>query len=152
MDEFERLPHAALVLIRLRLAVVFGVIAIILGVFAALLAGAGSNVQAVVFAALALAMIGCIWWLAAIVYRSIGWRLTEGTVEVRQGVVVRQHLVVPLPSIQNVTQSSGPIARVMGLATLTVYSAGPNTPNVTIPDLTEAAAVRLLEDLLPTAP
>lgn len=151
MDEFERLPHAALVLMRLRFGAVFGVIAVILGVFAALLAGAGADIQAAVFAILAVAMIAGIWVLAAVVYRSIGWRLTDATVEVRQGVVVRQHLVVPLPSIQNVTQSAGPIARVMGLATLTVYSAGPNTPNVTIPDLTEAAAVRLLEDLLPTA-
>lgn len=155
MTDFQPLPPKALTVIRLRLLGPAGFVALVLvvGGIVALVTdevagGAVLGTACLVGAALVVAG----WWVcSALVFRAYGWMLTDGTVELRHGVVVRRHQVLPRARVQNVTKEAGPLSRAFGLASITVHSAGANTPNVTVPDLTVEVGDWLRTSLLPTA-
>lgn len=136
-------------MIRFRLAVPLLGTALILVVFAVVAAVVSQVATAVAAAVLAVAVVGVWWVVSGLVYRSYRWQLTSGTVELRHGVIVHYHQVLPRTRVQNVTQTSGPIARALGLATVTVHSAGANTPNITIPGMATDAGDWLRASLLP---
>ena len=119
--------------------VVFGVIAFVAD---EAVLGAISMTAAVVAAA--------VWWVwSTLRFRAVSWELTEGTVESRLGVVRRVESVLPRGRVQNVTKSSGPVERALGMATIHVHSAGANTPDIVIPHVYEADAEHLRSVLLP---
>ena len=154
VNDFEPLPPKALTVIRLRLLAPAGFVIVVLlvGAVAAFLGDvAGATTYGVVLAALTvLVLLG--WWVfSGLVFRAYGWKLTDGTVELRHGVVVQRHQVLPRARVQNVTKEAGPVSRAFGLASITVHSAGANTPNITVPDLTVEVGDRLRTNLLPAA-
>jgi len=154
VNDFEPLPPKALTVIRLRLLAPAGFVIVVLlvGAVAAFLGDvAGATTYGVVLAAVAvLVLLG--WWVfSGLVFRAYGWKLTDGTVELRHGVVVQRHQVLPRARVQNVTKEAGPVSRAFGLASITVHSAGANTPNITVPDLTVEVGDRLRTSLLPAA-
>ncbi len=154
VNDFEPLPPKALTVIRLRLLAPAGFVIVVLlvGAVAAFLGDvAGATTYGVVLAAVAvLVLLG--WWVfSGLVFRAYGWKLTDGTVELRHGVVVQRHQVLPRARVQNVTKEAGPVSRAFGLASITVHSAGANTPNITVPDLTVEVGDRLRTNLLPAA-
>lgn len=154
MDDFQPLPPRARTMIALRALGPSGFVAVVLlaGSIAAVVGDvAGHWVWAGGLAAAAVLIVVVAWLVSGLVYRSYGWRLTEGTVELRHGVIVRRHQVLPRARVQNVTKQAGPVARAWGLATVTVHSAGANTPNITVPDLTVEAGDALRERLLPAS-
>jgi len=154
VNDFEPLPPKALTVIRLRLLAPAGFVIVVLlvGAVAAFLGDvAGATTYGLVLAAVAVLVLAGWWVFSGLVFRAYGWKLTDGTVELRHGVVVQRHQVLPRARVQNVTKEAGPVSRAFGLASITVHSAGANTPNITVPDLTVEVGDRLRTDLLPAA-
>ncbi|HQF95400.1 MAG TPA: PH domain-containing protein [Microthrixaceae bacterium] len=154
MNDFEPLPPKALTVIRLRLLAPAGFVIVVLlvGAVAAFLGDvAGATTYGLVLAAVAVLVLAGWWVFSGLVFRAYGWKLTDGTVELRHGVVVQRHQVLPRARVQNVTKEAGPVSRAFGLASITVHSAGANTPNITVPDLTVEVGDRLRTNLLPAA-
>lgn len=88
------------------------------------------------------------WWWSGMVYSCRSWRRTEGTVELRNGVIWKRHAVLPRNRVQNVTINSGPIRRHFGVATVVVHSAGAATPNIQLEGFDADAGEALQADLL----
>ena len=154
VNDFEPLPPKALTVIRLRLLAPAGFVIVVLlvGAVAAFLGDvAGAATYGLVLAAVAVLVLAGWWVFSGLVFRAYGWKLTDGTVELRHGVVVQRHQVLPRARVQNVTKEAGPVSRAFGLASITVHSAGANTPNITVPDLTFEVVDRLRTNLLPAA-
>lgn len=154
VNDFEPLPPKALTVIRLRLLAPAGFVIVVLlvGAVAAFLGDvAGAATYGLVLAAVAVLVMAGWWVFSGLVFRAYGWKLTDGTVELRHGVVVQRHQVLPRARVQNVTKEAGPVSRAFGLASITVHSAGANTPNITVPDLTVEVGDRLRTNLLPAA-
>jgi len=154
VNDFEPLPPKALTVIRLRLLAPAGFVIVVLlvGAVAAFLGDvAGATTYGLVLAAVAALVLAGWWVFSGLVFRAYGWKLTDGTVELRHGVVVQRHQVLPRARVQNVTKEAGPVSRAFGLASITVHSAGANTPNITVPDLTVEVGDRLRTNLLPAA-
>ena len=154
VNDFEPLPPKALTVIRLRLLAPAGFVIVVLlvGAVAAFLGDvAGATTYGLVLAAVAVLVLAGWWVFSGLVFRAYGWKLTDGTVELRHGVVVQRHQVLPRARVQNVTKEAGPVSRAFGLASITVHSAGENTPNITVPDLTVEVGDRLRTNLLPAA-
>jgi hypothetical protein len=152
VNEFQALPPKALTVIRLRLFVGTGFLALVLliGAIVALVAGDATVMAIVLFVVAAAVLVGT-WIYAGLVFRSYGWMLTDGTVELQHGVIIRRHQVLPRARVQNVTKQAGPVSRAFGLASITVHSAGANTPNITVPDLAVEVGDWLRTNLLPSA-
>lgn len=154
VNDFEPLPPKALTVIRLRLLAPAGFVIVVLlvGAVAAFLGDvASAATYGLVLAAVAVLVLAGWWVFSGLVFRAYGWKLTDGTVELRHGVVVQRHQVLPRARVQNVTKEAGPVSRAFGLASITVHSAGANTPNITVPDLTVEVGDRLRTNLLPAA-
>jgi len=152
--DFQPLPPKALTMIRLRLLGPAGFVAVVLvvGAIVAFVGDvAGQLVWGVGLLVVAATVLAAWWVFSGMVFRSYAWVLTEGTVELRHGVVVRRHQVLPRARVQNVTKAAGPVARLFGLASVTVHSAGANTPNILLPDLTVEVGDAVRSSLLPTA-
>lgn len=145
----QPLPPAALRLWRVQVGAIVGFVALVclVGGVVAVIAGEA------LFAAIALVVVGLLvagWWVGTgWSFRSYRWQLTASTVELRRGVLIRRHEVLPRARVQNVTQTAGPLARSMGLATVMIHSAGARTPNVVIPDIPGEVAAALRAELLP---
>ncbi|HOT81569.1 MAG TPA: PH domain-containing protein, partial [Microthrixaceae bacterium] len=130
----------------------FVIVVLLVGAVAAFLGDvAGATTYGLVLAAVAVLVLAGWWVFSGLVFRAYGWKLTDGTVELRHGVVVQRHQVLPRARVQNVTKEAGPVSRAFGLASITVHSAGANTPNITVPDLTVEVGDRLRTNLLPAA-
>ena len=154
VNDFEPLPPKALTVIRLRLLAPAGFVIVVLlvGAVAAFLGDvASAATYGLVLAAVAVLVLAGWWVFSGLVFRAYSWKLTDGTVELRHGVVVQRHQVLPRARVQNVTKEAGPVSRAFGLASITVHSAGANTPNITVPDLTVEVGDRLRTNLLPAA-
>jgi membrane protein YdbS with pleckstrin-like domain len=77
-------------------------------------------------------------------YRSWGFRLREGDLYVRRGVLSRVTSVIPHRRIQHVDTRRDLLERWLGLARLVVYTAGIRGAEITIPGIAaeEAEALR----------
>ncbi|WP_248518389.1 PH domain-containing protein [Salinarchaeum laminariae] len=72
---------------------------------------------------------------AVLRYRAWQYEFREDAIYLERGVVTRVRTVVPFVRIQHVDTARGPIARVAGLSTLVVYTAGSRGADVTIPGI-----------------
>ncbi|GAA2353962.1 PH domain-containing protein [Dactylosporangium salmoneum] len=63
-------------------------------------------------------------WLAPLSWSRIGVAVTDDVVAVREGVLTRELVSVPLARVQSVRVVQGPWQRLLGLATVTVDTAG----------------------------
>ena len=94
VNDFEPLPPKALTVIRLRLLAPAGFVIVVLlvGAVAAFLGDvAGATTYGLVLAAVAVLVLAGWWVFSGLVFRAYGWKLTDGTVELRHGVVVQRH-------------------------------------------------------------
>lgn len=78
-------------------------------------------------------------WYARARYRALGYRVSEGHVVTREGVLTRRWWSVPLPKVQTVAVRRSPFQRRLGLATVSVDTAGGRSP-IRIVDLPESLA------------
>lgn len=149
VDDFQPLPPRALTMIRLRSATVLTLVALFVAA-AVVSFVAGEPVLGAVSLIVSGATAAAWWVLCGLVYRSYRWKLTDETIELCRGYLVRRHIVLPRARVQNVTKSAGPVARAYGLVTVTVHSAGANTPNITLPDIGADTGEALRAGLLPS--
>ena len=80
-------------------------------------------------------------------YRAWGYELRPGDVRIRHGVWWRTVTIVPHVRIQHVDTRQGPLERMLGLATLVLFTAGTVGAAVEIPGLAVGEAERLREHL-----
>ncbi len=81
-------------------------------------------------------------------FRRKAYALTESEVLYRSGVWWRTVTVVPLARIQHVETERGPLERHLGLATLSVFTAGSGDGDLSIPGLELGEAERVRTFLL----
>ncbi|WP_270887747.1 PH domain-containing protein [Pedococcus sp. 5OH_020] len=84
-------------------------------------------------------------------WRFSRYRVTASLVELRTGVVFRQHRQVPFDRIQAVDVGRPLLARLTGLSELVVQSAGGKDSHVRLAFLTDGTAQRLRDQLLALA-
>lgn len=96
-----------------------------------------------------LVIVGILAERAAFAQR--GWLLRTHDISSRQGLIERTTTTAPFFRVQHVTVESGPVARLFGLAELTVFTAGAGLGDLSIPGLPEAVAAQLKETVLARA-
>ena len=102
--------------------------------------------DAVLYAMSAVVALLAIYMLASppIFYKHYRYRMDEDCVEVRRGVIIRSHTLVPVERIHQVNVSKGPILRRFGLADVTITTAG---GTVALQYLDEEIAERIASNL-----
>lgn len=103
-----------------------------------------------VTAALAIAMIrtGLGQWWPGVAYRYASYRLGDRALEIRRGVLWRSAIDVPRSRIQHSDVSQGPLERLHGLGTLSVYTAGTRHALVRLHGLDHGRALSIREHLM----
>lgn len=131
---------------------IFLVILSLGGMFVLFLTGGlGWMLQHPLMGAVGLVMVGLLfvlyllWPFAA--YPHWGFALRETDLLIRSGVLWRHVIAVPFNRIQHVDSTAGPLMRSMGLARLTIHTAGSQMGSVGLPGL-PAARAEVLRDYL----
>ncbi|WP_049933688.1 PH domain-containing protein [Halarchaeum acidiphilum] len=84
---------------------------------------------------------------AALRYRLWRFEVREDTLYIERGVVTRVRTVVPYVRVQHVDNRRGPLARLLGLGTVVVYTAGSRGADVSVPGLAAERALALQDRL-----
>lgn len=82
--------------------------------------------------------------LPALRYKMYAWGYDDKRIIVKQGVIFRQRVVIPVCQIQDLHRIQGPIMIMLGLSGVTISTAG---SNFDISTITTAEADRLIDDL-----
>lgn len=77
-------------------------------------------------------------------YKMYAWGYDDRRIIVKQGVIFRQRVVIPVCQIQDLHRTQGPIMMLLGLSGVTISTAG---SNFDISTLTTEEADRLIDDL-----
>lgn len=66
-----------------------------------------------------------LFWVVITPLRYIRWRyaISQDFLEIKRGIIVHKHTVVPFIRVQNTDTRQGPLLRMMGLASVTVSTA-----------------------------
>lgn len=138
------LHPAVLVLWRAQALAVSAVLAVPAIVVAGLASALPTEVRLLlVVVAVALPVLAA--WLPGRIYRGWRYRLGEGALELRHGVLTVKRSVIPYFRVQYVDLSQGPLERALGLARLKVHTASAGT-DASLPgvELERAEEVRRL--------
>ena len=92
-----------------------------------------------------LAVLPAAWMIGFLSFQNLAYSRVEGHVGMRWGIIGRYRSLVPYAKVQAVALRAGPIERILGLATLTVYVAG-GSPTV-MANLPRDEAAELQRDL-----
>ena len=82
--------------------------------------------------------------MPALQYKMYAWGYDDKRIVVKQGVIFRQRVVIPVCQIQDLHRTQGPIMILFGLSGVTISTAG---SNFDISTLTTDEADRLIDDL-----
>ena len=110
-------------------------------------AGAPSNVKLAVLLAVGIPVVlllGLTLILPVLRYKMYAWGYDDKRIIVKQGVIFRQRVVIPVCQIQDLHRTQGPIMMMLQLSGVTISTAG---SNFDISTLTTAEADRLIDDL-----
>lgn len=80
-------------------------------------------------------------------YRAWGYGMDEEELQVRRGVWIRVHTVVPLGHVQHIDVSQGPLERAFGICSLVLHTAGTLHSQVVLPGLARSTAERMRDDI-----
>lgn len=80
-------------------------------------------------------------------YRNWGFKVEDDHLDVNHGVLWKISMVVPYVRVQHIDTNRGPLERVLGLASLRVYTAGSKGADIRIPGLRRDRAEEIQEDL-----
>ncbi|MBR2616346.1 MAG: PH domain-containing protein [Clostridia bacterium] len=147
--ELKRLNKRVLKLWYIRAAIVslalFGVLS---GVAVILLAkGASSKVSLAILVGLGIPVfliLGITFILPAFRYRMYAWGYDEKRIVVKQGVIFRKRVVIPVCQIQDLHRTQGPVMALFHLSDVTISTAG---SNFDISTLTTEEADRMIDEL-----
>ena len=124
----------------------------LIGVFvsAAIILGAAEASATVTLAVLIgigipdLLLLGLTLALPALRFKMYAWGYDEKRITVRQGVIFRHNVVIPICQIQDLHRTEGPIMMMLGLSDVTISTAG---SNFDISTLTREEAEKLVCEL-----
>lgn len=85
---------------------------------------------------------GLVWHLPRLAYAAWRYELTPTTLELRRGLVVRHHSVIPYFRVQHIDISRSPFERALGLSQLVVRTASATT-DARLPGIAESEAEHL---------
>lgn len=77
-------------------------------------------------------------------YRMYAWGYDDKRIVVKQGVIFRQRVVIPVCQIQDLHRTQGPLRMMLGLSDVTISTAG---SNFDISTLTTEDADRMVDEL-----
>lgn len=80
-------------------------------------------------------------------YRAWGYGIDPEEMQVRRGVWVRVHTVVPLDNVQHIDISQGPLERAFGICSLVLHTAGTLHSQVVLPGLDRGTAERMRDEI-----
>ncbi|MBR2987189.1 MAG: PH domain-containing protein [Clostridia bacterium] len=89
-------------------------------------------------------LLGVILTLPLLRYRMYAWGYDDKRIVVKQGVIFRQRVVIPVCQIQDLHRTQGPIMMMLKLSGVTISTAG---SNFDISTLTTEEADRLIDAL-----
>jgi membrane protein YdbS with pleckstrin-like domain len=116
---------------------------------------AGLAFVAARFVRIPLTAVAAVWFAVAILgtvhallyYRRWRFEIQDDSLYLVRGVLTEVETAVPYVRVQHVDTQRGPIARLVGLSSLVVYTAGTRGADISIPGLTPARATTLRERL-----
>ena len=147
--ELKKLDKSVLKLWYIRAAI--GAMALI-GVFVSVIAvltatGAPSNVMLAVLlgVGLVVALLLCFTLIMPVLrYKMYAWGYDDKRIIVKQGVIFRQRVVIPVCQIQDLHRTQGPLMMLLKLSGVTISTAG---SNFGISTLTTEEADRMVDEL-----
>ncbi len=80
-------------------------------------------------------------------YRAWGYGMDDEELQVRRGVWVRVHTVVPLDHVQHIDVSQGPLERAFGICSLVLHTAGTLHSQIVLPGLARTTAERMRDEI-----
>ncbi len=98
-------------------------------------------------AALALTLVLVLLLVPDRRYRSWSYALAADELHVRHGVWTHFYTIIPVRRIQHIDVAQDPAARLFGLASLVVHTAGTRSSSVAVPGLKLREAERLRDEL-----
>lgn len=107
-------------------------------------------VFALVWPLLAIAWCLAVFWYPLRNYSRWSYRVAEENIELRNGVIWRRSVMIPLSRLQHVDLHRGPLERHFGLSSLELHTAGTKNASHAIPGL-EVDVAHALRDELVTA-
>lgn len=78
-------------------------------------------------------------------YRNRGYQISDDRLRVVRGVMWHSDTVVPFGRVQHIDVDQGPVERALGIATLTLHTAGSHNASVSLPGLGHDLAVEMRE-------
>ena len=96
----------------------------------------------------AIIALGFGWWYGGARWRHAGVALDERGIAIRRGVWFRSETFVPRSRVQHTDINRGPLERLIGLATLKLYTAGTRLASVQVEGLNDARATALRDALV----
>lgn len=89
-------------------------------------------------------LLGITLIMPALRYKMYAWGYDDKRIVVKQGVVFRRRVVIPVCQIQDLHRTQGPIMMMLNLSGVTISTAG---SNFDISTLTTAEADRMIDEL-----
>ena len=80
-------------------------------------------------------------------YNARGYQISRDRLRVVRGVLWHSDTIVPFGRIQHIDVDQGPIERALGIATLTLHTAGSHNASVRLPGLGHELAVEMREEI-----
>jgi hypothetical protein len=149
---FQPLPPAALT--AMRIGAVLGAVLLVLAaagplwVIAVFRGELSTATWLLLVLGYATLLLAAAWGFAGARWRRTGWRLDDDGLAIRRGVFWRSETLVPRSRVQHVDLSHGPLDRHLGLAALTLHTAGTRLAAVSLGGLEQATAEALRDVLV----
>ncbi|MEP1420774.1 MAG: PH domain-containing protein [Erythrobacter sp.] len=80
-------------------------------------------------------------------YNARGYQISRDRLRVVRGIMWRADTIVPFGRIQHIDVDQGPIERALGIATMTLHTAGSHNASVSLPGLGHELAVQMREEI-----
>lgn len=135
-----RLEPRVLTLWRLRTSLVMAVVAALVFLGTLLVGGAALALGVTIVVVVLLG--GLAWWWTGLVWRSWEFRVGDGALHLRHGVLTRHVSTIPFHRVQHIDTEAGPLERRLGLATFVLRTASASSDS-TVPGIDAAHAEEL---------
>ncbi len=80
-------------------------------------------------------------------YNARGYQISRDRLRVVRGIMWHSDTIVPFGRVQHIDVDQGPIERAMGIATMTLHTAGSHNASVHLPGLGHELAVQMREEI-----
>lgn len=80
-------------------------------------------------------------------FRAWGYGMDSEELQVRRGVWVRVHTLVPLDNVQHIDVSQGPLERAFGICSLVLHTAGTLHSQIVLPGLARGTAEQMRDEI-----